>query len=194
MLPLSLGLSVGPGGLTAVLFSESHLHSSQLSCLSFLDSSLPLGHKGAHPTTLVPWGLAAQILTEIYLLCAELSLGSSKGQDEDCPLLSASPNPSAVFLFPDTTSQAVRRGQRAQVSFLRELPASDFYHCLPTQPGLFPSFQSRRLSSWLKSGETCSDTCIRIFDVIIVVFCALRVPSRPERFFSLSNLRLFSKK
>lgn len=106
MLPLSLGLSVGPGGLTAVLFSESHLHSSQLSCLSFLDSSLPLGHKGAHPTTLVPWGPAAQILTEIYLLCAGLSLGSSKGQEDDCPLLSASPNPSAVFLFPDTTSQA----------------------------------------------------------------------------------------
>lgn len=44
--------------------------------------------------------------TEIYLLCAGLSLGSSKGQEDDCPLLSASPNPSGVFLFPNTTSQA----------------------------------------------------------------------------------------
>lgn len=140
-----------------------------------------------------PWCLGGQLLRyrDIPALCWAVSgvIQRTRGR-----LSSALSLPKPIWGFPVSQHHIpgqVRRSQQAQVSFLRELPASDFYHCLPTQPGLSPSFQSRRLSSWLKSGETCSDTCIRIFDVIVVVFCALRVPPRPECLFSLSNLRKF---
>ena len=185
----SLALHVGPGGLTAILSSVSHLHSSQLSCLSFLDSaSETQGSSSYHPGAL--GASCSGTHRDIPALCWAVSgvIQRTRGW-----LSSALSLPKPIWGFPVSQHHIpgqVRRGQRVQISFLRELPVVIFITV--SQPSLdFPppsKAEDRLLGS--RVGKLALIYASEFF-VIVVVFCVLRVPPRPERFFSLSNLRKF---